>query len=254
MLHSYVLPKYWSHHSASLARRGRRNKATYILRNDCLSTPLWYKAFKKPDELRTRVSRSAPSTPHPRAPALHRISAFISHSTATMSSVWSDNASTLAGPSWGAMQRQVTNMYEVIKEQRGNKELAIIAVVPEEYSYELELKCERRPWEVWKGKLDYGYSETNIFTRLSRLSVLTANASSGRSLVLVTTSDWLQETIEEVHDLQKHSSMIILASTDVSTISFSVGSRIDTLTILRCRRGRGHPGWPAPHHWLFRIP
>ena len=68
--------------------------------------------------------------------------------------------------------------------------------------------------------------------------MLTANASSRRSLVLVTTSDWLQETIEEVHDLQKHSSMI-LASTDVSTISFSVGSRIDTLTILRCRRGRG---------------
>lgn len=54
-------------------------------------------------------------------------------------------------------------------------------------------------------------------------------------MVLVTTSDWLQDTIRDVRRDGRRKTMVIMASTDVTHITFKVwSSSIKTLKVLRC--------------------
>ncbi|KAJ6436176.1 putative AC transposase [Purpureocillium lavendulum] len=123
-----------------------------------------------------------------------------------MSSVWSDNASTVSGDTIRSTDGQIVAMSKAIEMERGSKELAIIGVVgPDNVNY-LETKSEKRWWQFWKGK----------------------------SLVIVTAPDCLQDAIREVCDDSRRRSLIIMASIEVTHISFSIRSRIQHLEILRC--------------------
>ncbi|KAM5350988.1 hypothetical protein ACJ41O_003711 [Fusarium nematophilum] len=123
-----------------------------------------------------------------------------------MSSSWSDDLSTVCGSTWQPMEEQIKCMEKAIAAERGSNDLAIIAVVSDESVNDMAKKSKKRWWQFWKGS----------------------------SMVLVSTSEWLQEAIREVHHDGRRRSMIIMASTGVQRIRFKVRSSIDTLKILRC--------------------
>lgn len=69
-----------------------------------------------------------------------------------MSSTWPDDLSTVCGSTWQPIEDQVNYMHEVIEAERGDSNLAIIAVVSEECLYELSKKSQKRWWQFWKGE------------------------------------------------------------------------------------------------------
>ena len=68
-----------------------------------------------------------------------------------MSSIWSDDA-TMASNSWYLMEEEINRISEAVKEERGENELAIITVVPEDWLDEAEMKTRKRKWQFWKGE------------------------------------------------------------------------------------------------------
>jgi hypothetical protein len=147
-----------------------------------------------------------------------------------MSAMSVDDASTITAPSQSSIKREVDAMYRVIKGERNNKEKAIIAVVRPESLVTLEGRCRTSWWKFWTGELHLRRFCTHRFQTLCLRSSL---LDTGKSLVLVTTDDWLQETIATLQDYPQFKNLIILVTAEVDAISFRVHFRFKTLTILR---------------------